>query len=208
MNWRGVQTESHPRQSWLHRWPAGLKLAVLLLAASAFVLVNQPLWLALAAVVLFGVWRSVTGPIDWQAWRKAAWLALTVAVVVLYVSAFAGLTQGSVVLFRLLALLFAALAVVASTPISAMMEVVQRVLAPLGRRGWVNPEKVALTFGLCLRLIPVLLEQWQEIRDAQAARGVRAAPHALLVPMLVRTIERAEELAQAIEARADFDEVR
>ncbi len=191
-------------QTWLHRWPAGLKLALLLGLASSFVLLNKPVWLAFAAVGLFVVWRHVTGPIDWHAWRQVRWLALTVVVVVLYVWALAGMTQALTVLFRLLALLFAAFAVMATTSVTEMMAVVQRVLEPLGRRGWVHPEKVALTFGLCLRLVPVLLEQWQEIREAQAARGVSAAPHALLVPMLVRTMQRAEELAQAIDSRADF----
>lgn len=205
MNWAVDRDARQNQASWLHRWPAGVKLLGLVLLASMFVLVTNPWWLAVAAVVLFCVWRSVTGPIDWQAWRHALWVVITIAGVVLYVTVFAGLSQGLVVLFRLLALLFAALAVMASTPISAMMQVVQQVLEPLGRRGWVNPERVALTFGLCLRLIPVLLEQWQEIREAQMARGVSAAPHALLVPMLVRTIGRAEELAQAIDARGGFD---
>ena len=205
MNWAVGRDPHQSRLSWLHRWPAGPKLFGLILLASTFVLVTNPWWLAVAAVALFWVWRSVTGPINWHDWRHAFWVVITMAVVVLYVMVFAGLSQGLVVLFRLLALLFAALAVVASTPISAMMQVVQEVLEPLGRRGWVNPERVALTFGLCLRLIPVLLEQWQEIREAQMARGVSAAPHALLVPMLVRTIGRAEELAQAIDARGGFD---
>lgn len=205
MNWTVESGAKQGQVSWLHGWPAGLKLVMLLVLASTFVLVTNPWWLAIAALVLIGVWRSVVGSIDWQTWRHSLWVAVTMSVVVLYVIVFAGVSQGFVVMFRLLALLFAALAVMASTPISEMMRVIQQVLTPLGRRGWVNPEKVALTFGLCLRLIPVLLVQWQEIREAQIARGVTAAPHALLIPMLVRTIERAEELAQAIDARGNLD---
>lgn len=188
-------------KSWLHRWPAGIKLGILLAMATAFVLVKSWPALAVSTLVMAIVWRSVTGPIDWQAWRKALWIAITIAVIVVYVAIFTDVNQALVVLFRLLALLFAALAVVASTPVTAMMAVVQKVLAPLGRRGWVDPDKVALAFGLSLRMVPVLIEQWQEIREAQAARGVRAAPHALLVPMLARTIKRADELAEAIDAR-------
>lgn len=205
MSW-DVETGVDKPQSWLARWPAGLKLAVLLAMATAFVLVKNPWVLLAAAVVMAAVWLSVAGPIDWRAWRKAVWMGMTIAVIVAYVAAFAGVEQAMVVLFRLMALLLAALAVVASTPVSAMMAVVEKLLAPLGRRGWVDPQKVALAFGLSLRMVPVLIEQWQEIREAQAARGIKAAPYALLVPMLARTLRRADEIAEAIDARGQFSD--
>jgi biotin transport system permease protein len=195
-------------QSWLARWPTGLKLLVLLAMATAFVLVRQPLWLGLSTLWMLAVWRSVAGPVNWRAWREVFWLVLTIGVVVGYVAFFSGPNQAMVVLFRLLALLFAALAVVASTPVSAMMQTIEHALTPLGKLGWVNPAKVALAFGLTLRLIPVMLQQWQDIREAQAARGISAAPHALLIPMLVRTLRRADELAEAIDARAHEPDFR
>ena len=203
MNWTMPEQQLSDNPSWLGRWPAGLKLLLLVAMATAFVLVKTPLWLIVATVVMFSVWRSVTGPIQWRAWRQTLWMGVTIAAVVAYVVFFNGWEQALVVLFRLLALLFAALAVVASTPVSVMMQAVERCLMPLGKLGWVNPAKVSLAFGLTLRLIPVMIEQWQEIRQAQAARGVSAAPHALLVPMLARTLKRADELAEAIDARAD-----
>lgn len=199
-------TATHP--SWLGRWSAGVKLLVLVVMATAFVLVREPTWLGLSALLMLVVWRTVAGPINWGAWREVIWLGLTMVVVVAYVAFFSGLDQALVVGFRLLALLFAALAVVASTPVTAMMQAIEHALGPLGRLGWVNPAKVSLAFGLTLRLIPVMWHQWQEIREAQAARGVSAAPHALLIPMLVRTIRRADELAEAIDARADWSEFR
>ena len=203
MIWTKASHDASRSASWLHRWPAGLKLLILLTIATGFVMVRDPWVLAASALVMFVVWRSVAGPIQWRAWRNGLWLVITVLTVVGYVAFFNGLSQAMVVLFRLLALLLTALAVVATTPISAMMAVVERVLSPLGRRGWVDPEKVSLAFGLSLRMVPVLLEQWQEIREAQAARGVSAKLPALLVPMLARTIKRADELAEAIDARSE-----
>ncbi|MCD8536414.1 MAG: energy-coupling factor transporter transmembrane protein EcfT [Burkholderiaceae bacterium] len=204
MNWDGATSSHATKQSWLHRWPAGVKLGILLVMATTFVLLKSWAVLAASSVLMALVWRSVTGPIEWQAWHKALWVAITVSVIVVYVAIFSNINQSLVVLFRLLALLFAALAVVASTPISAMMAVVETVLAPLGRaRAWIAVEGGAGPSG-CPRCVwvPVLIEQWQEIREAQAARGVRAAPHALLVPMLARTLKRADELAEAIDARS------
>lgn len=195
--------EGVSRNSWLHRWPAGLKLLILVVMATGFVLVPNPWVLIVSALAMFFVWLSAVGRIDWHSWKKAVWLAVTIAVLVAYVAFFNGTDQAIVVLFRLLAMLLASLAVVASTPISAMMEALEQALAPLGRRGWIDPQKVALAFGLSVRMVPVLIEQWQEIREAQVARGASAWPHALLVPMLARTIRRADEIAEAIDVRSE-----
>ncbi len=202
MIWGRSTLDDMSRNSWLHRWPAGLKLLILVVMATGFVLVPNPWVLSVSALAMFLVWLSALGHIDWHGWRQAVWLAVTIAVLLAYVAFFNGIDQAIVVLFRLLALLFASLAVVASTPISAMMQTLEQALAPLGRRGWIDPQKVALAFGLSVRMVPVLVEQWQEIREAQAARGAAAWPHALLVPMLARTIRRADEIAEAIDARS------
>jgi biotin transport system permease protein len=94
-----------------------------------------------------------------------------------------------------------ALVVSVSTSISQLMSVVLWLLQPLERLGWVNTESVALAFGLTLRLIPELSTQWHDIREAQAARGLSASPLTMAIPMLLRTIRRAHEIAEAIDAR-------
>ena len=94
-----------------------------------------------------------------------------------------------------------ALVVSVSTSISELMAVVLWLLQPLERLGLVNTERVALAFGLTLRLIPELSVQWHEIREAQAARGLSANPLTMGVPMLLRTIRRAHVIAEAIDAR-------
>ncbi|MFQ6691147.1 energy-coupling factor transporter transmembrane protein EcfT, partial [Bordetella pertussis] len=69
--------------------------------------------------------------------------------------------------------------------------------------GLLNAAQVALALALALalRFIPEIWRNYQEIREAQAARGLGAHPLALLVPLVVRTLKRAEEVAQAIDAR-------
>ena len=88
-----------------------------------------------------------------------------------------------------------------TTSIARMMEVLIWLLQPLQKLGWVNSERVALVFGLTLRLIPELSVQWQEIREAQAARGLSANPFTMGVPMLLRTLRRAQDIADALDAR-------
>lgn len=193
--------------TWLHRWPAGLKLLSLFTLGTALVLTDRLVILGGAAWVAGLVCLSVYWPLFKQ--RSASstqpsvflWPLITLGAIVAYIGFFSGLEHALVVLCRLLALLLFAVSVMATTSVTAMMAVVEKVLQPFDRWGWIRADKVALMFGISLRLMPVLLEQWQEIREAQAARGHRASPLALLVPMLVRTLQRANEMADAIDAR-------
>ncbi|WP_129559830.1 energy-coupling factor transporter transmembrane component T, partial [Bordetella pertussis] len=81
----------------------------------------------------------------------------------------------AVVVLRVAALIGLAMAVTLTTPVPALID--------------------------ALRFIPEIWRNYQEIREAQAARGLGAHPLALLVPLVVRTLKRAEEVAQAIDAR-------
>lgn len=190
-----------PRTTYLHRWSAGVKLFGLL--ALSVGLVSVSAWpLQAAAALCFGGW------LGWiEGWRlrcpakRLWWPALSLLVLLLYVAWVAGVEQAALVCFRLIALVSAAILVVRTTPTIALMGVVESVLKPFGRLGWVDPARMALLFGLVLRFIPVLAQQWEEVREAQAARGLSARPSALLVPMLARTLQRADEIAEAIDAR-------
>lgn len=202
-NWPENPKTLSSANGWLQRWPATLKLCLLALASTVFVLVDHVFWLACASAIAFGVWISVVGLRRHDEWMRLPWLAVAVGLVVAYVIIFSGVHAGLVVLFRLLALFFLAMAVTSSTTVSDMMLVVEHVLQPFAKLGLCNAQKIALTFGLSLRLVPVLLRQWQDIRQAQAARGIDAAPYALLIPMLAKTLKRADEIGEAIDARGD-----
>jgi biotin transport system permease protein len=196
-----------PKGTWLHRWPAGLKLLFLFIMGTALVLTDRLIILGGATIVAGLVCLSVHWPPFKQGSASSTpstvfvWPLITLGAIVAYIGFFSGLEQALVVLCRLLALLLFAVSVMATTGVTAMMAVVEKVLQPFDRWGWLRADKVALMFGISLRLMPVLLEQWHEIREAQAARGHHASPLALLVPMLVRTLQRANEMADAIDAR-------
>jgi len=145
--------------------------------------------------------RRVT--MRWPRWTQpaAVWTGLSLLVLVAYVAWAVDLAQAAVVFFRLIALMLAALVVIWTTTTTELMAVVEALMMPLGRLGWVDPARVALLFGVVLRFIPILSEQWQEVWEAQAVRGLSTKPHALLIPMLARTLQRANEIAEAIDAR-------
>jgi energy-coupling factor transport system permease protein len=102
-----------------------------------------------------------------------------------------------------------ALLVHATAPL-ALAEGIERMLAPLARRKLPVHEAV-LMFTIALQFIPILLTEFDLIRKAQIARGggfhrgsvlrrVRGVIP-ILMPMIVRSIVRAEELATAMESR-------
>jgi biotin transport system permease protein len=66
--------------------------------------------------------------------------------------------------------------------------------------GWA---RTTVLVGVILAL--VLLELAAEVRDAQRARGLESSPRALVVPLLVRTLRRADEIGEALVARGAAD---
>jgi len=186
--------------SWLHRTAAGIKLAFLMLAGAGLMWVHDwRILLIVLASVLILLYQS--GVRVRQLWLHLKALSWVVAALVLY-TAFAQTPLAALeVGLRVCALLLGALLVSMTTSIAQMMEVLIWLLKPFHQRGWINSERVALVFGLTLRLIPELSVQWQEIREAQAARGLRASPFTMGVPMLLRTLKRAQDIADALDAR-------
>ena len=189
-----------PGNTWLHRKPAGLKLAVLALTSSSLMWVHSPLFLLVACALVCFLVRGAGASLRqvWQQLRPLVWLLLVLGGLSVWSQ---GLLQALEMVLRLLTLVLAALVVTMTTPLTQMMQVVVWLLWPLQRLGWVDADRVALGVGLTLRLIPELGVQWQDIREAQLARGLTPSPMTMGVPMLLRTLKRADEIAEAIDAR-------
>ncbi|MFF0989891.1 energy-coupling factor transporter transmembrane component T [Kocuria nitroreducens] len=60
---------------------------------------------------------------------------------------------------------------------------------------------MSLALSMTIRFIPQIRTQYLEVREAQFARGLHHSPLAVLVPLLVRTLESAQEIAAALDAR-------
>lgn len=190
-----------PGASPLHRLPAWLKLLALAAAGAGLFLLRDPWWLALAcvaaALLLRGAGASVAGV--WRQVRGLVWVLLAVG---LFTGFFQGWLEALAVLLRIVAMVGLALAVTLSTRTSDLIAVCERALMPLQRIGLVDAGKVALALALALRFVPEIWRNFQEIREAQAARGLGANPVALIVPLIVLTLKRAQEVAEAIDARS------
>ncbi|OZI19712.1 cobalt ABC transporter [Bordetella genomosp. 9] len=185
---------------WLQRMPAPCKVLALLAAGALLFLVHRLDVLALAcACGLLLVAASGVGA--GALWRHVRGLVAILAVVGACTAWFEGWVRAAEVLLRVSALVALALAVTLTTRTSDLIRVCEQALRPLDRLGWVDAERVALALALTLRFIPEIWRNYQEIREAQAARGLSRNALALTVPLLVRTFKRAEEVADAIDAR-------
>jgi energy-coupling factor transport system permease protein len=87
---------------------------------------------------------------------------------------------------------------------------IEDLLAPMKRFG-VPAHEIAMMISIALRFIPTLIEETERIMKAQASRGVDLkegkfkekimAILSLIVPLFVSSFQRAEDLADAMEAR-------
>jgi biotin transport system permease protein len=192
-----------PGTSLLHRAPAGLKLLLLALATTVLVALRSPAAVGAGALLvvvgyaLAGFSASVllaqVRPLRWVAlalvpfqWWQGGWRAATVVVGTMLVA------------------VAAAALVTLTTRVLDLLDVVERVAAPLRHVG-VRPDRLALLLALTLRTVPVLAATLDDVRDARRARGLERSPRALLVPLVVRTLRHADRLGEALIARGVDD---
>ncbi|MBB1595996.1 energy-coupling factor transporter transmembrane protein EcfT [Achromobacter sp. UMC46] len=190
-----------PGRTPLHQLPAWLKLLVLIAAGAGLFMLRDPRWLSAAFAVAAGL-VAATGVAASAVWRQVRGLLWVLLAVALFTGWFQGWSEALAVVLRVGAMVGLALVVTLSTRTSDLIAVCERALMPLERIGLVDAGKVALALALALRFVPEIWRNFQEIREAQAARGLGAHPVALIVPLIVLTLKRAEEVAEAIDARS------
>ncbi|MCL1974665.1 MAG: energy-coupling factor transporter transmembrane protein EcfT [Firmicutes bacterium] len=121
-----------------------------------------------------------------------------------------GLIMGAAMGLRLLLLVsFASLLTLTTEPL-ALTDGLEKLLKPAGRIG-IPSHEIAMMMSIALRFIPTILEEFDRIVLAQRARGATIAQGniakritammPLLVPLFVAAFRRADELAQAMEAK-------
>lgn len=188
------------RRTPLHRLPAGWKFGALFVTGIALFLTDDAVVLGSAAAVAAVLLASVRPPLA-ALRRQLVGLLVMLAVIFTATAVFQDLHAAVTGVCRLLALLLLALAVTSSTRASDVLEFFERLLTPLARVGLANPAKISLGVSLVLRFVPEVTRRYHEIREAQAARGLRANPVALIVPLVVRVLKSADDIADAIDAR-------
>lgn len=184
----------------VHRLPPGIKVASLVVVGTAVFILSD--WRMLvgcfAGVLALGVMARIPWRLALAQLKPVLWLLLLIFVVQVLVD---GWMAGLVTVLRFAILIQLAGLVTLTTRASAMIEALEVGLRPLALVG-VAPGKVSLALSLTLRFIPVISAVTQEVREAQKARGLDRSVVALVVPIIVRTLKMADDVADAIEARS------
>ncbi|MBU9710775.1 energy-coupling factor transporter transmembrane component T family protein [Evansella tamaricis] len=187
------------------RHPLSIGVA-LLIAVLAFGLANVPLTFYLrgmrfiAIIIIFTfllhLFMTKEGPV-----------LFTTPIVTIYLG---GVLEGVLVGVRLLLLvIMASLLTLTTTPVD-LTDGMESLMLPLKKVGMPTHE-LAFMISIALRFIPTLLEEAMKIIKAQMARGANFTQGSIwkrvkafvpvLVPLFVQSLNRAEDLAIAMESR-------
>lgn len=187
------------RQSWLHRWPAGVKLLCLALISIGlyFVVWPGPMGLALAATL--GLYASL-GKHALHQLKVLRPLLFLFAAMFLVQWWTVGLTEGLVLVLRMSTLVLLANLITLTTRMDAMMDAVTPALYPLR---WVgaSPERIGFAVALLIRFVPVLMATLHDLRESWRARGGGRALWRLAIPMTIQAIRLSDRVADALAAR-------
>ncbi|GMB81298.1 energy-coupling factor transporter transmembrane protein EcfT [Shinella zoogloeoides] len=184
----------------LHRMPVRGKLIVLFTAAIGLFFLSD-LRLLLPGLGLAAAVFLSTGIGLAEAVRRTRFVLFTVLLVAAANYVIVSPHEAAVVLCRLSILVLLAAAITATTGISAFMDEIARLAAPLERLGLVRAADISLAVGLVIRFVPEILARYHDIAEAHRARGLPLRPLTALVPLIILTLKDADTIALAIDAR-------
>lgn len=184
----------------LQRLPTASKLAALFALSILLFAVSQPVILGAFAglVVLLCLTLCRAALLNWlKSWA----LLLTIAVVVLWTALARSPDAALLILLRLSTLSLFATLVTTTTTIGQFIETITRFAQPLERVGLANARDIGLSIGLVIRFIPEVHERYRAVADAHRARGLKPRISTILAPMVISTLQSADDIANAIDAR-------
>lgn len=121
-----------------------------------------------------------------------------------------GLFRGAFVVWQFFTLVLSGAVLTMTTPPSEMISGLEKLLRPFRYFG-ISTQDIAVMVSMALRFVPTLLEEFDRIRAAQTARGADIGTGPLLqrvktvagmtLPLMMGALRRAEDLAEAMEAR-------
>ena len=124
----------------------------------------------------------------------------------------AGISKAVFMAFRILLLIFISSVLTYTTTPNDLTDAIESLLSPLKFIGLKNAvHTLAMMMTIALRFIPTLIEEAEKIMNAQKARGADLESGGLLdrvkalipilIPLLLSSVRRAYELAEARECR-------
>lgn len=215
-----------PGESFIHRLDPRTKLISLMLFMTgllfAYHFLSLAIYFVLIIVMLFGSQlppRLVLGnlkPFFWlfiltlliHIWNTPGTVVFSCSALHLNAS-IEGIRLGLIFGIRLaLLVLFAAFLTLTASPIE-ITDALEKMLSPLKRLG-VPVHELVMMLTLSLRFIPTLLEEAEQLKNAQVSRGARFGGNLLqrlkstiplVLPLFISAFRRADDLALAMDSR-------
>lgn len=191
-----------PGSSPLHRMGAGVKLV--LLAASVIVVAVLPEWWMTAIALGVAVALFAVAGIPWRvAVRQLVPVLWILAIAAPLNALFSGWESALAMSLRVSAFVALAAVVTLTTRVSAMLDAMQRALRPLGDR--VDADRIGLVLAMTVRAVPLMVEIVRAVLEARRARGAEGSMRAVAVPVVVRALQTADGMGEALIARGVDD---
>lgn len=185
--------------TWLHRLPAGFKLAAVALLGMTLFALDNPVLLGGAGLLALLMWLSL-GPATQPARRLIRSLLIMSLLVAVFQLAMGRPVLAFTATVRLLSTASLGIALTLTTRPAALLDVLERLLGPLRRVG-IDPQRVALQLGLMLRFIEHFFVQWKKLDDAHRLRTGKPGGLRLIAPLTVQMLQTARRVADALFAR-------
>lgn len=186
-------------QSIVHTTSPLLKVLLLFVSCTSLFVWENWFVLGASACVLSGLFIVAKIPLEHikGALKPALMLLFMIFIFQIYLTSTG---TAAFVVLRFVVMILAASLLTLTTKTSDLITAIE---TGLGK--FISPkasEAISLAFSLCFRFIPMVRQIFEEVREAQRARGHSGNWRALITPTIVRTLKSADEVSQAITARS------
>ena len=188
-----------PGTSPLHRLGVGGKYVVLLVLTLPALVLASPIVSAVALATSMGLLASCRIGLR-RVWGLPSALWVLLAVMAGYQLLVGRPDLAVVVVANLVTAVYASRLLTATTPGPVLIDALVAALRPFRRVG-LDPELVGLAIAVMLRSVPVLLDSFDQVRQAARARGRERNLFALVTPVVVRAVGQAQAIGAALAAR-------
>lgn len=188
-----------PGDTPLHRLGIGGKYVLLVVLTLPALLLAEPvvsLAVLLASLLLLASCRAGLR----YSWGLPPALWILVAVLASYQLLVGRPDLAVVVGTNLVTAVYASRILTLTTPGPALIDALVAALRPFARFG-VKPELVGLAIAIMVRSVPMLLDSFEQVRQAAWARGRERNLFLLVTPVVVRAVGQAQATGAALAAR-------
>lgn len=189
-----------PVKTWAHPLNPSLKLSCLCATTILLFALDGIVWHFAILALVFGLYLSAGKTFAQSGLTNLKPLWFFVLVIAVWHVLIGAITDGLVILLRLMSAIALANFVTMTTSISEMMDVLKKLFSPLQRFG-ISTHKLELCVALVIRFTPEITRKGTLLSQSWRARSRGRPTWRIVMPFTVLAIDDAENVALALKAR-------